>query len=215
MPDDLAKSRAEAAALLGLDVARPLCPADALRVDLVSTLRLTIDAASANVLEGGSADVGRLVGAVEQLQKLLPRASTEPEARRSDPRKALLELIMQQRERDGVPTEGISEVAALKAEIAALKAGGLTGRAAGLAVTPIDVVPPSEIGEFFRGAPRPGPDDHLAPPRTPTVIEGKATAAPAAKTSPTLDDVASAYSKPEEPWRSHLNRNFDPWADNR
>jgi hypothetical protein len=91
---------------------------------------------------------------------------------------------------------GVDEVAALKAEVAQLRAQ-LAGKA------PED----SDVPTVVERAPAPAANVVPLPkPRA---------AAPAAKASPSLDDVTAAYSKPEEPWRSHLNRNFDPWADNR
>jgi hypothetical protein len=136
-----------------------------------------IDAAGETVLEGGTADIGRLISATEQLTKLLPK-TVEPVSHRPDPREALLQLILEQRRCAGIPDSGVDErddeLAELKAEVEQLRAVAM---AAGLAVphascgTPpeADVTPPSEIGEFYRGAPRPGPDD-----RTPVTIEGKA-----------------------------------------
>jgi hypothetical protein len=45
-PTDALEARREAAELLGLDLGRPICPADNLKVDLVLALRRVIDAAS-------------------------------------------------------------------------------------------------------------------------------------------------------------------------
>jgi hypothetical protein len=134
MPEsnDLAKAHREAAALLGLDPAHPLCPADGLRVDLVSTLRLVIDAAGETVLEGGSVDLSRLVNAVETLIRLLPGRELPQPARehdRNDPQRLLFEMYMAARRRGGVSDEGKivdglrDEVEALQAEVAELKAG--------------------------------------------------------------------------------------------
>jgi hypothetical protein len=178
-----------------------MCPADGLRVDLVSTLRLVVDHAGEMALEGGTADIGRLVGAVEQLTKLLPPKTVEPQSHRGeDPRAALLKLILQMRERDGVPAAGLSEqageIAALKAENERLRraAGLVVPHAACGAPPEVDVVPPSEIGEFYVGGPRPAPDD--PPKRSSVIIEGKATAAPAA---PGYD-----YNTSNE-WKSYVN----------
>jgi hypothetical protein len=179
--DDAERSAVEASELLGFG-SNPdrLCASDRLKVDLVSTLRLVIDHAGQVALEGGTADIGRLVGAVEQLTKLLPKAATEPASHRSDPRKALLELILTMRDRGEIADR--ADEPSLREEIAALRTENETlrraARAAGAPpVTPreADVTPPSELGEFFRGPPRPGPDD----PKPPVTIEGKATAAPA------------------------------------
>jgi hypothetical protein len=188
-----------------------MCPADSLRVDLVSTLRLVIDAAGETVLEGGTADIGRLVGAVEQLTRLLPKAATEAPSHREDPRAALLALIMQQRERDGIPDEGTTQatINAQAAEIAQLRAQ-LAGEEPTVTAYRVirkpgrpeaDIVPPSELGDFHIGGPKPGPDD----PRPPVVIEGKAVAtndapepAPAAED---MVDLRAGFNDTPEPWR--------------
>jgi hypothetical protein len=69
--NDLARARAEAAALLRLDPEH-LSPADVLRCDIVASLRLVIDSAHADVLDGTQTDLGKLLVAVETLTKLLP-----------------------------------------------------------------------------------------------------------------------------------------------
>jgi hypothetical protein len=187
MPEsnDLVKARREAAELLGLDPARPMCPADSLRVDLVSTLRLVIDAAGETVLEGGSADLGRLVGAVEQLTKLLPKAATEPAQTREDPREALLKIIMTMRERDADAFEGydgkVKQVEVLQAEIAQLRAQ-LAGK------TPED----SDVPTVVERVPAPAPAAKVVP------LPRAAAPAPAAKASPSYD-----YDR-ERGWRDHV-----------
>ena len=187
MPEsnDLVKARQEAAALLGLDPARPMCPADSLRVDLVSTLRLVIDAAGETVLEGGSADIGRLVGAVEQLTKLLPKAATEAPSHREDPREALLKIIMTMRERDADAFEGydgkVKQVEALQAEVAQLRAQ-LAGKA------PED----SDVPTVVERVPAPAPAAKVVP------LPRAAAPAPAAKASPSYD-----YDR-ERGWRDHV-----------
>jgi hypothetical protein len=181
--NDLVKARQEAAALLGLDPARPMCPADSLRVDLVSTLRLVIDAAGETVLEGGSADIGRLVGAVEQLTKLLPKAATEAPSHREDPREALLKIIMTMRERDADAFEGydgkVKQVEVLQAEIAQLKAQ-LAGQAPEDSDVPTVVEPAPAANVVPLSKPR------AAAPATP------------AKASPSYD-----YDR-ERGWRDHV-----------
>jgi hypothetical protein len=142
MPEsnDLAKTRREAAELLGLDPARPMCPADSLRVDLVSTLRLVIDAAGETVLEGGTADIGRLVGAVEQLTRLLPKAATAPVQPRDRWRSEMLRAYFATRERAAQAGQGLDglqrENERLRAELERLKA----------APTPAEPSPPMPAG---------------------------------------------------------------------
>jgi hypothetical protein len=84
--DDLLQARRESAELIGLD-AEHLSPADTLRCDMISALRIVIDSEQANVVDGGRADLGRLVVATEHLIKLLPaRQLAAPESQRDDPR---------------------------------------------------------------------------------------------------------------------------------
>jgi len=124
---DAERAAVEACQLLGLgNEPSRLCASDRLKVDLVSTLRLVIDHAGQVALEGGTADVGRLVSAVEQLTRLLPK-TTEAPTHRADPRAALLALILQQRDREeiGERTEEPSlreRIAVLEAENAKLRA---------------------------------------------------------------------------------------------
>ena len=194
--DDAERAAVEACELLGFgNEPSRLCASDRLKVDLVSTLRLVIDHAGQVALEGGTADIGRLVGAVEQLTKLLPKTATEAPSHRADPRKALLALILQMRERDGIPDEGINEqageVAALKAELAALKAGG-----AGKAVA-------DDVPEMVERVPAPAAKN---------VVPLKPSSAPAAPEPPSKPFVNGLSDVPQrvrdtrpanEPWRRY------------
>jgi len=91
--NDMKAARAEAAALLGLD-AEHLSPADNLRVDLVTSLRAAIDHAAATVIDGGNADLGRLITAVDTLVKLLPeRRDPEHHVTGASARERLLKIV--------------------------------------------------------------------------------------------------------------------------
>jgi hypothetical protein len=185
--DDAERAAIEACQLLGLgDDPSRLCPADRLRCDLVATLRLVIDHAGATAMAGGTADIGRLVTAVEQLAKLLPKAATEAPSHRADPRKALFDLLMQMRERGGIPDEGTmratinaqaAEIEQLRAELAALKAGG-----AGKLVD-------DDVPEVVERVPAPAAKN---------VVPLKPSSAPAAPAAPAYD-----YDK-ERGWRDHV-----------
>src|ERR1700730_12211822 len=97
--DDRSQARREAAELLGVDIDR-LSPADGLRVDMVSALRLVIDHEQSCVLSGGSADLGKLNVAVQSLIALLPgRELPAPESQREDPREVMWQLYKTMRER--------------------------------------------------------------------------------------------------------------------
>ena len=176
--DDAERAAVEACELLGFgNEPSRLCASDRLKVDLVSTLRLVIDHAGQVALEGGTADIGRLVGAVEQLTKLLPKTATEAPSHRADPRKALLEMILQMRDRDEIADRAEEpslreRVAVLEAENAKLRAAAAPGAA------PVEAAPAAAANVV-----------PLKPP------------AAAAKASPSLSDVAASYPAPAEPWR--------------
>src|SRR5262249_33600623 len=83
--DDLACAHAESAALLNLDPDK-LSPADALKCDLVSALRLVVDDELARATSGNGADLGKLIVAVEHLTGFMRDAkSAEPEDKEEDP----------------------------------------------------------------------------------------------------------------------------------
>jgi len=191
-----ARARAEAAELLGVDTAR-LSPGDSLRLDLAVVLRRVVDTATEDSFSGTPVDVPRLMTAIERLTQLLPALQ---HARREDPRKHLLEMILEMRERRKTADRAVepslrARVTMLETENASLRNAV---RGAGLAVTPseADITPPNEQSDrsFFRGPPRPAPDD----PRPPTVIEGEL-----------VDDgvdLRAGFGHVDEPWRpfSHL-----------
>jgi hypothetical protein len=231
---DLLKARRESAALLNLGDVERLSPADALRCDLISTLRLAIDGEQATVLDGGSADLAKLITATENLIRLLPgRALPEPEQDHTDPRQVLWEIYKTMRERGEInlkPEAGLHlRIAELEGEIAALKggappalpecrygvpdalAGHSTGHAGSAAINPseADITPPSEIGRAIVGKVA-GPDD----PRPGPVIDGKAVPpAPAAPASrpPDWDSTPGGVAWNE--WRNAGGYGVDRWRN--
>jgi hypothetical protein len=130
--DDRAQARREAATLLGVDVER-LSPADNLRVDMVSALRLVIDSEQASILSGGSADLGKLNVAVQSLIALLPNSklpeSAPVDGGPTDPRTIMWENYKRMRDRGALHGEGYDglklENERLKAKIAELEAAGV------------------------------------------------------------------------------------------
>jgi hypothetical protein len=219
--DDLQRSRAEAALLLRLDP-QNLSPADELKCDLISTLRLSIDSAQADALEGRAADLGRLIVATESLVKLLPSETPKPAANHdADPRQVMWEIYKQMRERGELAGPKYSLDAALK-RIAELEARLAGGSASALLDVPTnteharllptrDIVPPSERAECDAG-PRAGPDDPT-PRRAGPIIEAKAnppaaSAAPAAKRTPNWDSTpgAAAWRKWVAAGGAHYDR---------
>jgi hypothetical protein len=177
--DDRAEVK-EAATLLGLDVER-LSPADALRVDMVSSLRLVIDSEQASILSGNSADLGKLNVAVQSLISLLPgNRLPEPapvDGGPSDPRRIMWENYKRMRDRGAAFGEGYDglklENERLKARVAELEAGGATA------------VPPAPL------------PDNVVPLARPPAAAAPAPAAPA--TGIITDNV-------DEPWRPFVSR---------
>jgi hypothetical protein len=210
--DDLQRSRHEAALLLRLDP-QNLSPSDALRCDLVATLRLSIDSAQADALEGRAADLGRLIVATESLVKLLPSEPPQPASRGPGPREIMLATYKAMRARGAAFGEGYdglkltverlqAELAAKDAEIAALKTG---------APAPDETGRGSRTSSFRT-------DNVVALPRPPSP-SAPASSPPASPPSRPFvngtSDLVARYAVPDEPWREHLNASYDPWADNR
>jgi hypothetical protein len=123
--DDRSRARAEAATLLGVDIER-LSPADGLRVDMISALRLVIDSEQASILAGSQADLGKLNVAVQSLIALLPSQKLPEvapvEGGRDDPREIMLQTYLEMRRRGALAGEGLDglklTVEKLKAEVA-------------------------------------------------------------------------------------------------
>jgi hypothetical protein len=188
--DDRAQARREAAQLLGVDVEH-LSPADNLRVDMVSSLRLVVDAEQANILSGNSADVARLNVAVASLIALLPgKALPEPkpaDGGPSDPRVHMWNTYLEARRRGEIAKaestyEGaLREVERLRAELAALKAAGVPAPGESTA-PPL----PDNVVKLSTRVDNPSPP--AAPPKP----------APQPQAAPTYD-----YNT-DQSWRSHV-----------
>jgi hypothetical protein len=204
--DDRAQARREAAVLLGLDVER-LGPADVLRVDLVSSLRLVVDAEMGSVLSGNSADVARLNVAVASLIALLPgQKLAEPapaEGGPSDPRQIMLRTYMEMRRRGEAadPTstfEGrMAEIERLRARVADLEA---------------------QLAERFAASVPPPAGDNVVTlrPTNERTAERSAAATPP-KPAPPAPAAGIITDNEPEPWRPFVGGGSrrDPWADNR
>jgi hypothetical protein len=204
--DDRSQARREAAVLLGVDIER-LSPADSLRVDMISALRLVIDSEQANVLAGSSADLGKLNVAVQSLIALLPGREL-PQPKRDDPydsndaRQKLWEAYSAMRER-GEAFERNQVVPGLQAEIGALKAelAALKGEA------PPEPASPMPAGQNVLSLSRPGSQN-----------------APTATPEPSTQDRRTSCDLPPPPpakpaWEVWLESGgyggYDRWADNR
>jgi hypothetical protein len=200
-PNDLLKARTEAALLLRLDPSN-LSPSDTLRCDLIASLRLVVDDASTSVLDGRAPDLARLLTATESLIKLLPSDPPQPANKQEDPRQYMWRTYKQMRDRGELGERAAEpslrvQIDQLQAENEQLKAQLAERYAASVPPPPDNVVSlhtrvPSETG----------PDGLVPMSRMPS-------APPKPATGGLLTDDAP------EPWREHLNRNFDPWADNR
>jgi hypothetical protein len=167
--DDLQRSRQEAALLLRLDP-QNLSPSDALRCDLVATLRLSIDSAQADALEGRAADLGRLIVATESLVKLLPSEPPQPATTRDDPREYMLKTYLEMRRRGALHGEGLDglklTVEKLQAELAAKDAriGDLEAALAGSVPLPPNAVKLHNDNPVRLSATAPAAPPQPAPP---------------------------------------------------
>jgi hypothetical protein len=168
--DSLLRSRQEAALLLRLDP-QNLSASDALRCDLIATLRLSIDSAQADALEGRAADLGRLIVATESLVKLLPSEPPQPTNKRLDPRQIMLETYMAMRHR---AHPAISEhgrlVDSLRASLIGLAEEVETGAAAPGEPTATPAAPAAPAGGNVvplkpppAAPPKPAPQQQAAP----------------------------------------------------
>jgi hypothetical protein len=183
-----AKARAEIIALFGWD-ADSLAPDQMLRLDCAVALRLALDDLQGRVIRGESIDMAKMLTASEALARLLPPAvlAAPPAEPRADPRKALLELVLQMRERDADGFEGydgkVKQVEVLQAEIAQLRAQ-LAGK------TPED----SDVPTVVERVPVPAPAAKVVPLERRTPPPTSASAPPA----PSYD-----YDR-ERGWRDHV-----------
>jgi hypothetical protein len=237
--DDLAKSRRESAELIGLDADR-LTPADTLRCDLISTLRLVIDDAGATVLDGSSTDLGRLITATESLIKLLPNRELPPPSREGgpdDPRQRLWEMYSTMRARGaaaGLGYDGLkltnekltAEIEQLRAEIAQLKGEPVPPEPAPPTPLPAVLSRPAQKSAPVASAapspermslrndisPSPSPPAASAAPLPPTAEERQRALAIA--NSPVPQHVRDTRPQ-NEPWRPYVEGSafHDRWSN--
>ena len=184
MTNDLERARREAAELLGLDPDK-LAPGDRLRCELISALRAAVDDELAKVTSSRSADLGKLIIAVDTLTRFLAEAKPKPEVARSvfhrDPHKVLEDIVDRwiaadeaeraekeaERRAQGLPANEL-EAAQMRIAEPEVENARLRGERP-RELTESEVVPPSEQGEFYHGGPRPGPDD----PKPPVTIDAE------------------------------------------
>jgi hypothetical protein len=170
--DDADAVRAEAIALLRGDVGLT----DNLKIDLVSTLRMAIDAAHARASAGERVDLAQLLAAEERLRSLLPPARPLPDTK----------LTEHQRHQAAIAPI-IKYVRGLHEQIASLTQENVTLRAA--ARTALAPAP----GAGAAPAP-PAPADNVVP------LSRPAAPAPAPADEDALD-IRNGFDNSPEPWR--------------
>jgi hypothetical protein len=200
-PHDLLRARRESAALLGFDDVESLSPADTLRCDLISTLRLAIDGEQATVLDGGAADLAKLITATENLIRLLPGRELPKPAPRADdpndPRRHMWAVYSEMRHRGALAGEGL-DGAKLRIERLTAELANKDARIAELEATLAGSVPLPPNAVKLR-------NDNPSPPPAPS------------KPAPTPRATGIITDNEPEPWRSFVGGGSrrDPWADNR
>jgi hypothetical protein len=208
--DDLLRSREEAALLLRLDP-QNLSPSDRLRCDLIVTLRLSIDSAQADALEGRAADLGRLIVATESLVKLLPSEPPKPASSRPDPRERMWQVYSEMRSRGELYFEKVEraqllgQIEALRAEVELLRAGA--------PAQPSPPMPPAgNVLSLSRASPKDAPAASAAP-SPPTAEERQQALARA--NAPVPESVRDSRPK-NEPWSqfTHGAAGADRWRNN-
>ena len=228
--NDLERARRESAEMLGLNP-DGLTPADRLRCELIAALRAAVDDELAKTVDARSADLAKLIVAVEALTRFLAEAKPDNPHRPDegdDPHERLMRIIdnwiandeaeKAERVAAGLPaneTEALRlENASLREEVARLR--GLPAPEGERVIDPptSDIVPPGEQGRLYVGPPPPpGPDDPK--PRSTAAIDGKAvptgtTDAEREANRQRVNNDRSAYTQQGlrpaggEPWRGHV-----------
>jgi hypothetical protein len=184
--DDRTQARREAAVLLGVDIER-LSPADSLRVDMISALRLVIDSEQASILSGGAADLGKLNVAVQSLIALLPSSKLPEvapvEGSKGDWRTIVWENYLAARRR-GETADPMSTFEGRGREVERLRA---------------------RVAELESGAP--APDEPSAPPPDNVVPLPRATAGKqnSAQAPPPPPAAARGYDyNANQDWKSYV-----------
>ena len=188
--NDLERARRESAEMLGLNP-DSLTPADRLRCELIAALRAAVDDELAKTVDARSADLAKLIVAVEALTRFLAEAKPDNPHRPDegdDPHERLMRIIdnwiandeaeKAERVAQGLPADPKdARIAELEAENARLRGEPAALPAPGdRVITPSesDVVPPNEQpGRNLRVGKQVGPDDHKAMRPKPT-IDGEA-----------------------------------------
>jgi hypothetical protein len=220
-PHDLLKARRESAALLGLGDVERLSPADTLRCDLISTLRLAIDGEQATVLDRGAADLAKLITATENLIRLLPgHELPEPkpaDGGPSDPRRIMFENYKRMRERGAAFGEGYDglklENERLRARVAELEAGETIPRVPGASTG--GQIPPvggSNVVPLSKRTTEASKFDNLSNSSKSEKFADLSPPAAAPKPAPAAGIITDSA---DEPWRPFVGggAHYDRWSN--
>jgi hypothetical protein len=194
--NDLERAVRESAEMLGLNPDR-LTPADRLQCELIAALRAAVDDALANTTSASSADLGKLIVAVEALTRFLAEAKSGAAERpdeHDDPHANLMRIVegwieAEAQERAELASErraqGLSEpvsdlktaqarIDQLEAEVARLRNGkALPAPESEKVITPdAKVITPTESEIIPPG--EIGDLNMVPPRRSPPTIDGKA-----------------------------------------
>jgi hypothetical protein len=163
-------ARIESCKLLGLDPT-DLSSLEAIRADIVTTLRTWLDGTQGQLLSGGTADPTKILAVAEALGKLVPEREHRSRGE-DDPREIMWATYLGMRRRGelGKATLEAREVDRLKAKIAELEAeiARLTGVSA-------------DVPTLVETVPSPAPGGNVVPLARPP-----ASAAPAPAATPVL-----------------------------
>jgi hypothetical protein len=179
--DEYLQARIESCKLLGLDPT-DLSSLEAIRADIVTTLRTWLDGTQGQLLSGGTADPTKILAVAEALGKLVPER--EQRSRGEDPRQIMWETYLGMRKRGEIGNAVVEarEVDRLRARVAELEA-----RLAGH--LPAESAPPVPAA----------PADNVVPLKPP---HAAVSAAPEEEYEDVV--VTEAVLGQPEPWRSYV-----------
>jgi hypothetical protein len=185
---EYAALRSQTAQTLNLDLA-DLSPADGLKLDLTSLLRLSLDSLQGAALAGREVDLSRLQSCYGMLAKLLPAAVEAPPQLREDHSvRAKVAALL-----NGYETARRFEEAESDERLfEALAADALAEKTAALTSLLLGTPPPAA----------------LAPASTPTTQSPQPPLPPASSTPP-----AHYLRDGSEPWRGAVEGGRDRWSN--
>jgi hypothetical protein len=191
----------EAALLLHLDPDK-LTEGDRLRCQLVSTLRGAIDHEQAKSETGSSADLAKLVAAVEALTKLLPANVTAPPESKyiGDPAARLAQIILGAVRR--APQSGPVEASPVAPPV---------DEAAPTQPPPADTPPPTADNVTPLHKPNAAKPDAAPQPKPATPLADLLASTPADQAG---GSAGFHINGAPEPWREHVGSSLDAFCWN-